>query len=189
MRRTLLVFMFLLATCGALAQTQLPLQFKGKCDGRRTNINDRSVIPDQFSVNCGTVVITQIKDQTVVAFFPVGDTTGDPELMFAGKLRDFPGWSDHSIGSFFTIDSVNWGGGIPTIHFASIGDAVGVRALHGVYPIIEPCVKDKPCAEATSGRECFFRFSKEGWDNLTTIKCDLDSTLPSLHVTMSFQRQ
>jgi hypothetical protein len=151
--KKLAVALLLMVAETAWGQNNLPLQFKGICDGTQTDIRDLSAIQDTPAIKCNALVVTQVNGHTVVSF-----SNGDPNkpvLSFSGDLltvntaQPFDPYVG-PVGSAFPIDYVLWGDGTP---------AVSVQA--GEH------------SDKLAGRGCYFHFIGQGWNQLSMVECEL----------------
>ncbi|WP_158788096.1 hypothetical protein [Granulicella sp. L46] len=151
--KTLFAVLFLIVAGTTWGQNDLPLQFKGTCDGTQTDIRDLSAVQNTPAVKCDALVIAQMNGHTVLSF-----SNGDPSnpvLLFSGDLitvnTSLP--FDPYIGPLstaFPIDRVLWGDGTP---------AVSVHA--GEH------------SDKFDGRGCYFHFIDKGWGQLGMVECEL----------------
>jgi len=171
----LAVVLLLMVVGTAWAQDDLPLQFKGACNGTQTDIRDLSAIQDTPAIKCDALTVMQ-KGSETIASFSNGDPT-KPVLAFTGELFTVRANQlsvdpyQGPIGLAFPIDHVLWGDGTPavSIHSAENVDKMG-------------------------GRGCYFHFIAQGWAQLTTVECELAVDTPNhrprrVQVTFRITRQ
>jgi hypothetical protein len=166
------VVILLMVTGAAWGQNDLPLKFKGTCAGSQNDIHDLSAIQNTPAIKCDSLVVTQIDGHTVVSF-----SNGDPNnpvLIFSGDLftvnadKHFDPYLG-PISSALPIDRVLWGDGNP---------AVSVHA--GEH------------SDKLAGRGCYFRFTGQGWSQLSMVECELVTDTPNhrpRRVTVTFRTE
>lgn len=167
--KRLAVELLLMVAGAAWGQNDLPLQFKGTCNGTQTDIRDLSAIPDTPAIKCNGLVVAEINRHTVVSF-----SNGDPSkpiLMFSGDLlavntaQPFDPYIG-PISSAFPIEQVLWGDGTPAVSVQA-GEHSGKLA----------------------GRGCYFHFIGQGWKQLSMVECELAVDAPNhrpRRVTVTF---
>lgn len=146
--------MLMVMTAGiALGQSDLPISFKGACEGTQTDVRDLSAIQNTPAIKCDSIVVMQNDGHTVVSFS--NGNPAQPVLMFSGDLLDVSTDThfDPYLGQIrfaFPIDRVLWGDGSP---------AMSIQAGEHM--------------DKLSGRGCYFHFIGQGWSQLRMVECEL----------------